>query len=190
MVKWQDIEQECGGFREGFVRIFKRYEGQPTDERDGSNRAVRVTQASFARHVGIPEQTFRQWLALEVGTKQVVTSEDRERLDALPSAREQWLADAKEALDRPHPNERVGGAADGLQSFFTTHEAQKNIGDIARATQALYERLAGSALTGSRRDLLERWNEEVVPAASAVTEWLATGGVTDAALQALLDGES
>lgn len=62
MVKWHEIEAECGGYREGFVAVFRRYEGQPTDEKDGAGRIVKVTAASFARHVGIPRQTFEEWV--------------------------------------------------------------------------------------------------------------------------------
>jgi hypothetical protein len=61
-ITWSQIESECGNFRDGFVATFRKYEGQDTDERDGQNRAVKVTMASFARHVAIPETTFKQWV--------------------------------------------------------------------------------------------------------------------------------
>lgn len=64
-VTWSQIESECGNFREGFVATFRKYEGQDTDERDASNRVVKVTMKSFARHVGIPDSTFHDWV---VGT--------------------------------------------------------------------------------------------------------------------------
>lgn len=62
-VRWADVEAECVGYREGFVAVFKRYEGQPTDERDERGRVVKVTAASFARHMGIAKQTFHAWVA-------------------------------------------------------------------------------------------------------------------------------
>lgn len=61
VVTWDEILEDCAGFREGFVRRFRKYEGQPTDEKDGQGRAVKVTIASFARHAGIAERTFRDW---------------------------------------------------------------------------------------------------------------------------------
>lgn len=62
VVQWNQIVGECGDYREGFVRTFRRYEGRATDEGDGQGRVVKVTMASFARHTGIPEQTFRRWI--------------------------------------------------------------------------------------------------------------------------------
>jgi transposase-like protein len=62
IVKWEDIEAECEGFRDGFVRTYLKYEGRKTDEIDASNRVVKVTQASFARHFGIAQQTFNDWV--------------------------------------------------------------------------------------------------------------------------------
>ena len=61
IVAWADIEFECGSYREGFVAIFRRYEGRLTDEKD-ERGVVRVTLSSFARHAGIPERTFRDWV--------------------------------------------------------------------------------------------------------------------------------
>lgn len=61
-VKWSEIEAECGDFRAGFVATFRKYKDQPTDERDANGITVKVTQTSFARHMGIPKTTFEQWL--------------------------------------------------------------------------------------------------------------------------------
>jgi hypothetical protein len=61
-VRWSQIEAECGDFRDGFVATFRKYEGQDTDERDARGLVVKVTMSSFARHVGIPEQTFLRWV--------------------------------------------------------------------------------------------------------------------------------
>lgn len=62
IITWSQIEVECGNYRDGFVVTFRKYEGQDTDERDGSNRIIKVTIKSFARHAGIPETTFRVWV--------------------------------------------------------------------------------------------------------------------------------
>ena len=76
MIKWTDIDNEVeefqSGYRSGFVAIFKKYEGMETDDRDASNRVVKVTRASFAKRYGIAETTFRGWL--EVGTTVAATS--------------------------------------------------------------------------------------------------------------------
>jgi hypothetical protein len=62
VITWNEIEAECGGYRAGFVEVFRRHEGQPTDEKDARGRVIKVTQSSFARHLGIHESTFRKWL--------------------------------------------------------------------------------------------------------------------------------
>jgi len=62
-IPWSQIEAECGDYRAGFVESFRKYEGQSTDEKDDQGRTVKVTMASFARHAGIPEQTFRRWVS-------------------------------------------------------------------------------------------------------------------------------
>lgn len=63
MIKWSDIEAEVGGFRENLVEIFKKYEGMRTDEMDGRGSVVKVTASSFARHMGIADSTFKEWVA-------------------------------------------------------------------------------------------------------------------------------
>ena len=78
-VQWSQIEAECGDFREGFVAIFRKYEGFPTDENDERGRTVKVTQASFARHVGVPENTFRDWVKTTMSGGQVHDPEARRR---------------------------------------------------------------------------------------------------------------
>jgi hypothetical protein len=62
MVRWGDIVAECGNYRDGFVAVFRQYEGQATDERDGSNRVVKVTVTSFAEHVGVDRHAFARWV--------------------------------------------------------------------------------------------------------------------------------
>ena len=48
--------------RDGFVAVFRQYEGMPTDERTLQGRVVKVTITSFAEHIGIPTETFRRWV--------------------------------------------------------------------------------------------------------------------------------
>lgn len=64
-VKWADIRAEFDGlqvgFRERVVRLFEKYEGHPTDE-VVRGRTVMVTVTSFAKHMGIKQQTFDGWV--------------------------------------------------------------------------------------------------------------------------------
>jgi hypothetical protein len=68
MIKWSDIETECGDYRAGFVATFRKYEAQPTDEKDAQGRPVKVTMASFARHMGVSQRTFYDWVRNAVHT--------------------------------------------------------------------------------------------------------------------------
>lgn len=61
-ISWSQIEAECGDYRAGFVATFRKYEGRDTDEIAGNGQIVKVTVASFARHIGVAETTFRRWL--------------------------------------------------------------------------------------------------------------------------------
>jgi hypothetical protein len=62
MITWEEIEAECDGYRAGFVSVYRKYEGQSTDKKDGQGRTVKVTVKSFARQIGIPESTFGDWV--------------------------------------------------------------------------------------------------------------------------------
>lgn len=66
MIKWSDIKEEFedleGDFRARVVALFKRYEGMETDE-VVRGKPVKVSQKSFAAHMGIPRQTFDRWAA-------------------------------------------------------------------------------------------------------------------------------
>lgn len=65
MIAWNDIqseyESETLGYRERIVALFRKYEGQETDEKV-RGKAVKVTVASFARHMGIRQATFYDWV--------------------------------------------------------------------------------------------------------------------------------
>jgi hypothetical protein len=67
-IKWADIEAATGHYRDGFVKVYLKYKGMDTDEVDASNRVVKVTEASFARHFDILERTFRYWVKAYVQT--------------------------------------------------------------------------------------------------------------------------
>ena len=73
-----EIEAEITNYRDIFVAVFRKYDGQPTDEFDGNNRRVVVTARSFARLMRIPKDTFRRWLAERA---QSVTPDEREQKD-------------------------------------------------------------------------------------------------------------
>jgi hypothetical protein len=73
-IKWADIEAATGSYRSGFVKVYLKYKGMDTDEVDASNRVVKVTERSFARHCGINERTFHDWVKAEVRVNITQTS--------------------------------------------------------------------------------------------------------------------
>jgi len=110
-ITWSQIEAECGDYRAGFVATFRKYEGQPTDEKDAQGRTVKVTAESFARHVGIPPTTFQGWVK---ATTYVATPERQAQRDItlarsnvrrLPPAERAALA--SELLNEPEVVQRV-----------------------------------------------------------------------------------
>ena len=102
-VQWSQIEAECGGFRQGFVATFRKYEGMATDEKDGQGRTVKVTMATFARHVGINEETFRRWVRAEQDPQRVAPARRPQDLkrDVLRAARHEPEAVVEGILDAP-----------------------------------------------------------------------------------------
>jgi hypothetical protein len=66
-IKWSDIKEQYEGlevgFRERVVALFRKYEGQDTDEKV-RGKVVLVSQRSFAEHMGIAQRTFSNWCGL------------------------------------------------------------------------------------------------------------------------------
>lgn len=60
-VKWKEIEAEADGYKAGFVSLYQKYEGMPTDK-VVRGKVVMVTERSFADHFGIDPETFRRWV--------------------------------------------------------------------------------------------------------------------------------
>jgi hypothetical protein len=54
--QWLEVMAAWYRLRAGLIEVFRRYEGQTTDEGDT------VTVETFADHAGIPVETFRRWL--------------------------------------------------------------------------------------------------------------------------------
>jgi hypothetical protein len=109
-ITWSQIETECGNYRDGFVAIFRKYEGQDTDEKDGAGRVVVVTIASFARHVGISKDTFGDWVRRSDGrpVRPVErTATDRVHQGARNLSPEEKAALAAELLHEPEVAEKI-----------------------------------------------------------------------------------
>jgi hypothetical protein len=106
-VTWSQIEAECGDYREGFVAIYRKYEGMPTDEKDAQGRAVKVTMASFARHMKIPERTFMDWVSKTAAAAAQPRQRDRTReaIDRMPAEDKAKLA--SDLMADPDVRERV-----------------------------------------------------------------------------------
>jgi hypothetical protein len=86
LIRWSEIESEAQGFRQGLVALFRKYEGQPTDEKDAYGRTVKVTPASFARHMGVEPSTFRRWVKKASTVLAISTEESKQKTKEI----EQW----------------------------------------------------------------------------------------------------
>ena len=92
-IKWAEIEAECGDYRSGFIAVFRKYEGMETDERTKQGRVVKVTAPSFARHMRIPEATFKDWLKRDDGGRLRETRDrTREDIKRMPKQEKKALA--------------------------------------------------------------------------------------------------
>lgn len=151
-IMWSQIEAECGNFREGFVAIFRKYEGQPTDEKDGANRIVKVTIASFAHHMGIPKETFRDWVSrsdgMPVSSRPSGTSAERNERSVLNRMTPERKAEvARELLAEPEVADAV----------VEDHETVRNINQAHSRTET------GRELTRSAKEY-EAKKQETGPA--------------------------
>jgi hypothetical protein len=86
----QDEDQivaECDGYRAGFVAVFPKYEGQPTDDLDGQGRPLKVSRVTFARHLGISNVAFGRWVEKAEGSNSYsspsTSNHSRDRLGSL-----------------------------------------------------------------------------------------------------------
>lgn len=127
MIRWAEIEAECGNYRDGFVNVFRRHEGQATDEKDGQGRTVKVTATSFARHMGIAESTFRGWTR---SASVALQPPARQRLDT---------SRARTAL-RDAPMEQI----------------EQIISELPKERQELIRAAAGSEHARARRQMREQ----------------------------------
>jgi len=137
VVVWKDIVAECGGYREGFVAVFRKYEGQPTDEKDAQNHVVKVTAASFARHMGIPTNTFRTWVKKSVNAAAGVTERergDREERGARAVLRDAPLEQVEQIISTlPAERQRAIGAAAGHAYLGARQEHEEREGRLTPA---------------------------------------------------------
>jgi leucyl aminopeptidase len=149
MISWNEIEAECGNYREGFVAVFRKYEGEPTDEKDAANRTVKVTRSSFARHMKIPESTFHEWVRTAAGG--VLTRNRGEGTRDSRGARAVLRDAPLEQVERiiselPADRQRAIGAAAG-QAYLQARQRHED--EEARMTPAQRrEREATTAETG------------------------------------------
>lgn len=135
-IQWSQIEAECGDYRAGFVATFRKYEGMETDERDGSNRIVKVTVATFASHTGIPETTFRRWLGL---------------MQEVDAARGGHLGSARRFAEKLPAAEKAKLAAELLDDEEVEQEPV-----VQRATERVAQRSAARRFDPELREMRQR----------------------------------
>lgn len=106
MIKWTDIDNEVeefqSGYKAGFVAIFKKYEGQDTDEVDARGARLKVSQNTFAERYGIKRTTFQNWVKEETnrpagGPTRPGLNEKMAKAAAEAAAKATAIAEAKAA---------------------------------------------------------------------------------------------
>lgn len=127
-VTWSQIEDECSDYRAGFVATFRKHEGKVTDEKAKNGHAVKVTMSSFARHVGIAETTFKDWVKrsayAEVRPERQAKRDSslaRSNVRRLPDAEKQALA--REILAEATPEVRRKAFVDLASDAEVTEDA-------------------------------------------------------------------
>lgn len=157
MINWTEIDAEVEafqeGYRSGFISIFKKYEGQETDERAANNKIVKVTVASFAARYGIADTTFRRWISEDENVTTAGTyskpANFTERMakaaaEAAAQAKAEAEAAAQEQLAKALAEQKraeEAKAADHRRQERTKHEAE--LAEVqARMRQEKLEALA------------------------------------------------
>lgn len=132
MITWKEIEDELAGdlgYRQAFVKIFRKYEGQKTDELTAQNHPVKVTATSFAKHFGIAVQTFADWI--KPPTKPEITN----------TVISEAEANAKAAMDAQIDQAKAEAEAEAKAA----KDAAKDLIEEVRAANAAKARAAAEA---------------------------------------------
>jgi transposase-like protein len=177
-ISWAEIEAECGGFRDGFVATFRKYEGQDTDEKTAQGRTVKVTIASFARHMGIHKDTLNWWIRKSEGraarpTERTAVDRVRQGARNLPSEEKAAIVDelveadpvvaaaASRALEKrnaelPKPRARERTKSDRYSDALTAMRAADTALD--RFTNAVSGAEWSAVEADSFETILARWS--------------------------------
>lgn len=173
IVKWSEIEAECGDYRQGFVATFRKYEGQLTDEKDGQGRAVKVTASSFARHIGVDKKTFGRWVAVS----------SRGALTPLPRSKNDLTRDVLRAA-RHEPEAVVRGIMNAPQNvqddIFHELKLRRAGEDRSPAARKAAEAGTHEAMAPMRRAIASTHTELCIQALNEAREALAEADAENA----------
>lgn len=163
MINWTEIDAEVeefqDGYRSGFVSIFKKYEGQETEERTAQGHVVKVTVVSFGRRYGIAETTFRGWVDADSSTPE---ESKRNRPGPNQRAIDQAAADAKAKAEAVAADQLAKALA--AQEIKAETEAQRRAQESAAAAKRVAEAYAAKVLAAAKEeaklDKLEALNRQ------------------------------
>lgn len=182
MVTWEAIADdiyEDETLQQRLIRVFRKYEGQETDERDGSNRVVKVTAASFARHFGIVERTFQNWLNPYVPDPKVSANVAPTSPEAPAQEPEPVQEPANQQVrPAPQPNEPVAAptAPEPVKTVFDGIQTVFSFGDIFYSCEEQLTALAGMVAEHPNieevRPLIEAGCRELIDQATAILSLL------------------
>jgi hypothetical protein len=180
MITWAEIETECGDYKAGFVAAFRKYEGQPTDEKDAYNRTVKVTVESFARHVGIDGSTFRRWVKM-AGSMSTISDPKRPAIRARSMVRNDPQAVVDAIMEAPEETREA--------IFHEVKQRRAGI-DTSPANRKAAEAFAAEAVAPLKRAVTGLAVATIADALDATTDVLdqAIHDVPAADLAAMLPG--
>ncbi len=184
VVSWSQIKSECDGYRAGFVKIFRKYETSPTDALDARGRAIKVSQASFAEHLGIDASTFKRWVKhVEKGA---ALSGRSDSMDGGPSRTGQLGRQAAKSPDVPI-DAKVGMLDDLTSDREVMKQWQNKRAPVvsksdAKAAKALAAAVVQPLVEAATKLQVPMWLDQLEAMTKGVTE----GGLPVATLDKII----
>jgi hypothetical protein len=188
IINWADIVAECGDYKAAFVATFRKYEGMPTNERDGRG-VVKVTQKTFAEHMGVPVKTFQRWVKLHDGLAESAKLRAAEgKAGTLRSAKNMAKKDPSALVDAIE----MAGPTAADQIFHDLKLRRMGRPPLARPTKAEIKgqrarsaEIADKFVAPIKRALVEVIPHQLDEISEEVQEAIAQRAVTEATLTAI-----
>jgi hypothetical protein len=136
-VKVSTLHAKAERYRDGFVRLFREHEfaavlnDDGSDLLDGAGRRISVTASWFAREMGIPKQTFHQWLNGRSVRNADPSPDDPDKGWDLPGVPQDTVDKIRETVERTlEPEDRRPFSAPDRIHIFRWWVTRMHAGDL------------------------------------------------------------